>query len=71
MELHSEWRWYQQQKSQWLPGHRGQFVVIHGENIIGSWHTYTEALAEGYRQCGLGPFLVQQVFERDACLLFH
>jgi hypothetical protein len=41
--------------------HEGRFVVIHGDEPRGVWDTYEEALAFGYEQFGLEPFLVKQI----------
>lgn len=39
----------------------GQHVVIQGETCLGIERTYDDALALGYRVCGLTPFMVKQV----------
>jgi len=39
----------------------GKFVVIRGEEIIGVWPGYEEALAEGYQRFGLTPFMVKRI----------
>lgn len=57
----------------------GRFALIAGENLLGIFDTYPDALAEGYRERGLEPFLVKRIssvevisyFTRDlrpACL---
>lgn len=43
--------------------HRGQFVVIKDEEVVGAFNTIDEAPAEGARRFGLQPFLVRQVTE--------
>ncbi len=70
MQLLADWQWYQQNKSQWLPEYRGQFLVIQNQQLIGHWPTFAQALQEAYQQVGLGPFLVQQLWERDHWLVF-
>jgi hypothetical protein len=39
----------------------GQFVLIKGNDILGFYPRYDEALAAGYDQIGDGPFLVKQI----------
>ena len=40
---------------------RGKFVVIKGEEIVGTHNTIQEALAEGVERFGLDNFLVREV----------
>lgn len=39
----------------------GKFAVIHGEDLLGTFTSYEDALAMGYRAYGLKPFLVKLV----------
>lgn len=39
----------------------GQFVVIKGEEILGTYATYEDALKVGYDKAGLHPFLVKRI----------
>jgi hypothetical protein len=39
----------------------GKFALVHGRDLIGVYGTYEDALKEGYRSCGLTPFLVKQI----------
>lgn len=39
----------------------GRTVLIHGDDLIGIFDTDAEAVREGTRRFGLGPFLVRQV----------
>ncbi len=39
----------------------GKFVVIGGDNVVGVYDTYSDALTAGYDKCGLEPFLVKQI----------
>lgn len=49
-----------------LLAQKGKYVLIQGEQILGVWPTYRDALTAGYQQCGLDkPFLVRQILERD------
>jgi hypothetical protein len=39
----------------------GKFVVIQGENVLGVFTSYEDALRIGYEKCGLKPFLVKKI----------
>ena len=59
--LANELATYEWHKDELVRPHEGKFVLIHGEDIAGIWDTYQDALAAGYKQFGLEPFLVKQV----------
>lgn len=44
---------------------KGKYVLIHGDNVIGTFDTYEDALKTGYMQVGLEPFLVKQILEKE------
>ena len=46
----------------------GKFALIHGDEVIGVFGTYEDALREGYHNFKLEPFLVQQI---QAALQVH
>jgi hypothetical protein len=35
--------------------------LVHGNDVVGVWDSYEDALKEGYRQFGLQPFLVKRI----------
>jgi hypothetical protein len=43
----------------------GKYVLIHGDNIVGTWNTWGEAIDAGYERFDLGPFLVNQVVAEE------
>jgi hypothetical protein len=53
----------------------GRFAVIQGDNVVGIYVSYEDALKIGYEKCGLKPFLVKKIqsveqvqfFSRDLC----
>lgn len=49
------------QKLPEFKGSEGKFVVIHGDDVLGIYSTYDDAIKEGYSKLGLKPFLVKQV----------
>ena len=44
-----------------LQAEEGRFALIHRDDLVGVFGTYEDALAEGYRQFKLEPFLVRQI----------
>jgi hypothetical protein len=44
-----------------LAEHRGQFVLVKGAEIAGTFGDRSEATSEGYRRFGIVPFLVRQI----------
>ncbi len=62
MPLDREWAAYEREKPKLL-SHTGQFVLIHGDGVIGVYPTVQDAHREGYRRFLAGPFLVHQISE--------
>jgi len=58
--LQTELKTYEERK-QTLLADEGKFVVIHGNEIIGIYATYEDALKVGYEKCKLAPFLVKKI----------
>ena len=50
--------------------HEGDFVVIQGDEIAGTWQTYEDALKAAYDQFGLGGFMVKQIHAIEPILYF-
>jgi hypothetical protein len=64
--LVSELEFYDLQKSQWLPRHSGEYVVLKGGDVLGFYAAFSEAYAAGAARWGLGTdFLVKQVLEHE------
>jgi len=42
-------------------GSEGKFVLIHGEDVIGMFTSYEDAIKDGYEKFKLEPFLVKQI----------
>jgi hypothetical protein len=59
-----EWATYQKRKPELL-AHEGQWVVIHGERILGIRPTYEDALRLGYERAGFVDFLVHPIAATD------
>lgn len=53
-----------------LLGHQGKFVLIHGEEIVGLFDSYADAMTVGYEKIGLKPFLVRKITPVEQALFF-
>ncbi len=61
MELEKELVFFRSQKEDLISHHEGQFVLIKGESLLGSFTTEAEAYGAGLIQLGNQPFLIKQV----------
>lgn len=52
---------YDQQKEALLRQYEGKFVLIHGTEVLGSYHCQMDAITVGYERLGNVPFLVKEV----------
>jgi hypothetical protein len=50
-------------------GQGGRFVLIKGEQVVGTWETQAEALQAGRERFGLEPIAVKRIDDRDVELL--
>ncbi len=48
----------------------GEFVLIRGENVAGTFNTYEDALEAGYAKYGPAPFLVKRINTAEPILYF-
>jgi hypothetical protein len=60
MQLEQELATYREKLLELLQ-HEGRYVLIHRNDVIDTFSSYEDALRQGYRQCGLQPFLVKQI----------
>lgn len=44
-----------------LLGSEGKYALVHGEEVVGVYDTYNDALQIGYDRFGLNPFLVKRI----------
>ena len=59
--LEKERKYFSEHLAELISQHSGKFVVIRDDELIGTFNTIEDALAEGARRFGLTPFLVRQV----------
>ena len=60
MLLEKELRTYAEKLPELL-AEQGRFVLISGEDVLGTFAAYEDALAAGYEKCGVRPFLVKRI----------
>lgn len=60
MALEKEMKAYKARLAE-LAADEGKFVLIHGDEIVGTFGTYEDAIKEGYGRFHLSPFLVKQI----------
>jgi hypothetical protein len=61
MALETEIPTYEAKLEELRKHHSGKFVVIHGEDVIGSFDTFENAATEAVLKFGRGPYLIRQV----------
>ena len=60
MALEQELATYQKNLTDWTE-HEGQYVLINGDQVVGFFFSYDDAIREGYQRFKLTPFLVKGV----------
>ena len=68
--LATELKTYAEKLETLLGTHEGKFVIIRGEQVLGTYDSQLDAIAGGYRQLGNVPFLVKQVVKIETPLNF-
>lgn len=63
--LEKERKYFEQNRKQWVAHYPGKFVLVKGEELLGTFDKPEDALAEGARRFGLESFLVRQIQEID------
>lgn len=60
--LSAEFELYEAQKTEWLKAHRGEFVVIKGEELLGFFADFHSAYSSGAEKYGISAdFLVKRI----------
>lgn len=55
-----ETAYYDEHARDLLLTYPNRFLLIHGDKLIGAYESHSEAVAEGVRKYGRGPFLVRR-----------
>ncbi len=61
MALETEIAFYEQNLPEYEKYYQGKFIVVHGEDLVGAFDSFSNAAAEAIRQFGRGPYLIRQV----------
>jgi len=70
MELKQELGYFISNKEELLKYYKGQFALIKGKELIGTYTTWEEAFNAGVERFGNVPFLVKLVQEEDEIIQF-
>ena len=63
--LAEELQAFENHRAELLGTAAGKFALVHGSEVVGTYETERDAIAQGYRQFGNVPFLVKQVLAFD------
>ena len=66
--LKAEIAYYDEYAEELLLKHPNRFVLIHGNQLIGDFESRSEAVGEGVRRYGRGPFLVRRTGDKQIVL---
>lgn len=69
-ELATELATYDEHREELIGTSVGRFVLIKGDQIVATYESERDAIAQGYRQFGNVPFLVKQVSPTERPLNF-
>lgn len=61
--LREEVATYEAHRAELIGSARGKWVLIHGQEVLGTFESQRDAIDQGYRDLGPVPFLVRQVVE--------
>jgi len=65
MVLDTELKYYENMKAELLAHHEGQYALIKGNQLVGTFSTLEEAFTAGVEHFGNVPFLIQFVQEEE------
>ena len=65
MALDKELALFSRIKSELLKNHEGKFVLIRGEEFIGTYDSVENAYTEGVKRFGCEPFLIKKISEQE------
>jgi hypothetical protein len=52
------------------PANHGKYALLYGDRVDSIWHTFDEALEQGYERFGVESFLVRHIVEHEEPLYF-
>ena len=66
--LKAEIAYYDEHSKELLLKYPNRFVLIHDDQLIGDFESRAEAVAEGVRRYGRGPFLIRRTGDKQIVL---
>ena len=63
--LKDEIAYYDEHAEELLLTFPNRFVLIHGDRLVGDYDSHAEAVGEGVRRYGRGPFLVRRTGDKQ------
>jgi len=63
--LEKEFKYYIAHQKELVAKYNGKFLVIIGEEVVGNYDSYEEALSESQKKYAIGTFLIQQCLEGE------
>lgn len=66
--LATETAYFDEHDREFRRNYGGQYLLIHGDNLVGHYDDEAAAVAEGIRRFGTGPFLVRMPGEAEPVL---
>lgn len=72
-ELNKEYEFYKQHRNELLESHRGKFLIIKDQKLVGVYETEAEAYQAAIKKYELGTFLLQECLEEtnEQKAIFH
>jgi hypothetical protein len=56
---------FERERARLVRDHLGHVALIHGDEVVGAFPTYSEAMTEGYRRFGLARLICRLITEKD------
>jgi hypothetical protein len=66
--LEREYDWYKEHHAELAAAYLGKFIVVIGEQVVGSYDTMQDAYAESVKEHEVGTFLIQEIVADPATL---
>jgi len=64
--LEREIAYFKSKRAEWLQHYTGQYALVMGEALTGTFTSFSEAYSVGVDRFGSDQFLVRQIVEHDA-----
>jgi aspartate ammonia-lyase len=68
--LQAELNYFERKRDELLGKARGEYALIHGEQLINTFKSKEDAVKRGYEEFGNVPFLVKEITAVDEVLTF-